>query len=208
MFEEILVEKLVDESNSWDRVRQENEIPAKMLAFCWRRYDSTRPEELFQNTRVVLGTLLHRGLEKYFGYEDKPTNVLKKKVGDYVIVGMPDLILGDTVYEFKYSTRSPKKAREWDIRQVRTYLWITGKPKGEIVYFTPWKIDSFEVTEPATDEEILEWIGHKWAKYEWECNYCPFKDECEHSLIKANNDPKQSTIPDSTDIEIKKIGED
>ena len=183
MFEKLVIEKLVNEAKSWDREKQDNEIPAKMLAFCWKRYSSTDTEELLQNPRVVIGVLLHRGLEKYFGYEDRPKNVIKRPIGEYVIVGMPDLILDDTVYEFKYSTSTPKEPREWDIRQLRVYKWITGKQKGEIVYFTPLRIKTFEVNEPATDEEIIDWLRYRWAKYRWECARCPFRHECEHRLI-------------------------
>lgn len=183
MFEEILVRKLIEAQESWSRERAENEIPAKQLVFCWKRYTSKDPKELMQNPRVIIGTLVHRGIEHYFGFEDKEDNVVKKQIGEYVIVGMPDLIMDDVVFEFKYSTSPPKEPKEWDINQLKIYLWLTGKPVGELVYITPLKIKTFKVTEPSTDEEILGWIRYRWAKYRWECATCPFRHECGHRLV-------------------------
>lgn len=181
-FDELLKRKLIDESNNWNRERQDNEVPAKQLAFCWKRYSSKTTEELMEVPQVIIGTLIHRGLEHYFGYEDKPDNVLKKPIGEYVIVGMPDLVKDDTVYEFKYSTTTPREPKPWDETQLRVYLWMTGKPKGELVYFTPRNIKVFEVDEALSDEDIIRLLRYKWAKYRWECSRCPFKHECEHRL--------------------------
>lgn len=182
-FEKMLEEKLMEAQQKWSRVRTIEEIPAKQLVFCWKRYSEQRPEELLKNPRVIIGTLVHRGIEHYFGQPDNEDAVIKKRIDEYVIVGLPDYMTDDTVYEFKYATSPPSQPKEWDLRQLRIYMWMTGKQKGELVYITPMRIKSFVIDEPMSDDEIKELLRYKWAKYKWECSTCPFRHECKYRKV-------------------------
>lgn len=182
-FKDMLIKKLLDAHTHWSRLRTLEEVPAKQLVFCWKRYTEQRPEELLSNPRVIIGTLIHRGIEHYFGQADSEDSVIKKQMNEYVVVGLPDYMTENTVYEFKYSSSPPREPKDWDIAQLRIYMWMTGKQKGELVYITPMRIKSFIIDEPMTDEEIQHLLRYRWAKYKWECSTCQFRHECKHSLI-------------------------
>lgn len=186
MFGKMLYDKLVEESRKWRREEEENDhvVAVKKLVFCWKRYESRKPEDLFKEPRVVIGTLVHRGIEYYFGQPDSPENVIRKEIevdGEtWTVAGIPDYVDDEKVYEFKFTTSPPDKPRPHDELQLKIYMWLTGKSKGELVYISPVGIKCFEVNHGVTDDGVRGLIRNRWAKWKWECYTCPFRHECKY----------------------------
>jgi CRISPR/Cas system-associated exonuclease Cas4 (RecB family) len=81
--------------------------------------------------------------------------------------------------EVKYLTSLESVPREHHVLQLRIYLWLVGKAKGELTYVSPQGVKSYSVNTPLTDEEIIQLIGEeKTPRWEWECGYCEYKQFC------------------------------
>jgi CRISPR-associated exonuclease Cas4 len=106
----------------------------------------------------------------------------------YVISGMIDIIDPGTKtpIEIKYQTSLQKSPHEHHILQMRAYLWLLNTKQGEIIYISPEGLKTYAVSEPLTDEEVMALIKEektpRWP--EWECQYCPYLQFCNKSIVK------------------------
>jgi CRISPR-associated protein Cas4 len=142
------------------------------------------------NPRFALGQLVEDALKHRFQNEGE--NIYMKELtmndGNYVISGMIDIIDPETKtpIEIKYQTSLQKSPQEHHILQMRAYLWLLNTKKGEIIYISPEGIKTYTVSEPLTDEEVKALIKEEKAPRwpEWECQYCPYQQFCNKSIIK------------------------
>ena len=148
----------------------ENDWHAKALCFCRKKVLEQRFVDIAMKELVVLGILVHRGVSSVIGYEEK---VFSKKVGKYTIYGTPDIVNGEDVIEVKFTSRLPSEPREFDVMQLKIYLWLLDKEKGYLWYFSPYGFAEYEVSGKFTDEDILNLIENpKTPLWSWECRYC------------------------------------
>jgi|Deesub1362A_J573_1020465.scaffolds.fasta_scaffold00652_53 CRISPR/Cas system-associated exonuclease Cas4 (RecB family) len=158
----------------------ENSIHAKQLCYCKRKAELGVTEESVKETlkepRVLLGVLVDRGIESILGGRKK---VYKKRAGNYTIAGTPDIVDGDLV-EVKTTLKVPDSPREHDKMQLRMYMWLLGKEKAYIWYFSPYSYREFEVTDPYTTDDIKLFIEY-WEspRWSWECKWCKVREECD-----------------------------
>ena len=125
------------------------------------------------------------------GIYEKSVNVDGKEIK---IVGKPDIVLNDVVIEVKYTQFADDLPKDHHVMQVKLYLFLTGYKKGKLVYVTNRGFKEFDVNEPFTEEELVEYIK-SWSspRYEWECTYCNYKQICPH----------YKTTTEETEIEIE-----
>ncbi|MGQ4891541.1 MAG: CRISPR-associated protein Cas4 [Candidatus Njordarchaeia archaeon] len=97
------------------------------------------------------------------------------------IVGKPDIVLKDTIIEVKYTQFADDLPRDHHIKQLKLYLFLTGYKKGKLVYVTNRGFKEYNIEEPFTEQELVEYIKN-WSspRYEWECTYCNYKQICPH----------------------------
>jgi CRISPR-associated protein Cas4 len=142
------------------------------------------------NPRFALGQLVEDALKHRFQNEGE--NVYMKELtmdyGKYVISGMIDIIDPETKtpIEIKYQTSLQKIPPEHHILQMRAYLWLLNTKQGEIIYISPDGLKTYTVSEPLTDKEVIGLITEEKAPRwpEWECQYCPYQQFCNKSIIK------------------------
>lgn len=147
---------------------------AKSLCYCRKKVLEQDYYDVMANDIVVLGTLVHLGVDAITRYEG---NVFKKEVGGYIVKGTPDLMNGDDIIEVKFTAYLPKEAREHDILQLKIYLWLLDMDKGYLWYLTPFGFREFEVESTLTDEDILDLIEKPRIPFwDWECKYCKVVD--------------------------------
>jgi CRISPR-associated exonuclease Cas4 len=139
------------------------------------------------NPRFALGQLVEDALKRRFQNEGE--NIYMRELnGNYVISGMIDIIDPETKtpIEIKYQTSLQKSPHEHHILQMRAYLWLLNTKKGEIIYISPEGLKAYSVSEALTDEEVEALIkdekAPKWP--EWECQYCPYQQFCNKSIMK------------------------
>jgi CRISPR-associated exonuclease Cas4 len=142
------------------------------------------------NPRFALGQLVEDALKHRFQNEGE--NVYMKELqmndGKYVISGMVDIIDPETKtpIEIKYQTSLQKSLHEHHVLQMKAYLWLLNAKRGEIIYLSPEGLKTYSVSEPLTDEEVKALIKEEKAPrwLEWECQYCPYQQFCNKSIIK------------------------
>ena len=166
-------------------------IPVHALIYCRRKYELQKMVmergDLYQeyyeqgiNERVLVGSILHKGLEQFLGYTPY---TFVKQLDEYIISGRPDYIDFDNkiVYEFKFSQHAKLSVPEWYHRQVDFYKWLTGFGKAFLVVFTPTHIQTFKMFGKVYDNYIRDYIK-EWKEkvplYNWECKYCPYYKLC------------------------------
>jgi len=156
----------------WDiKEHEENTYRIKELTMCRERLEATPHEEIINKPLVVLGTLIDIGIKQLLHYEPK---TYSKKVNQYTVHGNPDIVFENKVVEIKFSIR--KILKEWDLLQLRLYMWITDIDKGELWYFTPLGQETYEITNPATTLEVLDLIEKpRMPMWRWECDICPLE---------------------------------
>jgi len=142
------------------------------------------------NPRFALGQLIEEALKQRFKNRDE--NIFMKELitddGSYVISGMIDIIDPETKtpIEIKYQTSLQKSPHEHHILQTRAYLWLLNTNRGEIIYISPEGLKTYSMSEPLTDEEVIALIKEEKAPRwpEWECQYCPYQQFCNKSIMK------------------------
>jgi CRISPR/Cas system-associated exonuclease Cas4 (RecB family) len=142
------------------------------------------------NPRFALGQLVEDALKHRFQNESENVYMreLQMNDGTYVINGMIDIIDPGTKtpIEIKYQTSLQKSPQEHHILQMRAYLWLLNAKRGEIIYVSPEGLKIYIVSEPLTDEEVKALIKEekapRWS--EWECQYCPYLQFCNKSIVK------------------------
>jgi CRISPR/Cas system-associated exonuclease Cas4 (RecB family) len=142
------------------------------------------------NPRFALGQLVEDALK--YRFQDEGENVYMRELtmndGNYVISGMIDVIDPETKtpIEIKYQTSLQKIPQEHHILQMKAYLWLLNTNRGEIIYVSPEGLKTYIVSKPLTDEEVKALIAEGRAPRgpEWECQYCPYQQFCNKSIIK------------------------
>ena len=187
-----VIERLINddyvEHMKYATERKDNEIFVSELVLCKQRAEfNKRYYYMYQpNNSALIGKLIHRGLELFLyafnqvEYEKE----FSKQLGDYIVRGRVDVITEDEVIEIKTGMdHRDTKPSEHHLQQVRLYMWLTGKQKGRIVYVTYGKLAEYEVTDACSDDEVAYMIDN-WLspRYEWECDYCQFKNLCPHRV--------------------------
>jgi len=168
------------------------------------KYMSMYPElaasDVF-NPPTIVGTLIHRGLEellknifgeKQFKVDVEPeTSVeLELPAGKVVLKGRADVILtspqGAKIgVEIKSMRGDMPTPLEHHIDQVKFYNYMFGLEKTVLVYVSPDRVTQYEVSEKASQEEILRRLAEPATpRYPWECKYCPFSVLCPNKSSK------------------------
>ena len=134
----------------------------------------------YANHKIVEGLLIHRGLSSIFG--DSSEVEREVEVDGVKIRGRADLLLDDTIYEFKFSNiRNGPHGHH--ILQLRIYLWLFNVKKGYLVYFTSDGIYEYMVEDPISEDEVKELLRELQEnkihpRHEWECRYCIYTTLC------------------------------
>jgi len=139
---------------------------------------------------VIVGELIHEALRAMFPEweaepKEKELEVDGKK---YIVLGQADLYNydDDTVIEVKFSRSFKGLPRPQNDLQIAIYKWLYDAANGELWYLTPDGFKAFRPSFGVDDHYIRELIKDKkkpkWPK--WECDYCIFRDICEHSLAR------------------------
>jgi len=148
-------------------------------------------EEL-DSPSLVLGDLVHRGLEQWlqekYGCETEVEVSREIEIGGtkYTIKGRIDALCGDTVIEIKY-VRDIKSNQPFShhVRQLQIYMWMTNRIRGKILYVSPARLLEYEVKSPVNEPQVAMMVEEYLIKphnltprYDWECRYCPFQSIC------------------------------
>ncbi len=161
-----------------------------------RVYELTYPEltakEVFTPVFVV-GNIVHWGIEWFL--RERLGDAVKVEVegsrevilpnGDKVIIkGRIDAIvdMGEGIrigVEVKTSRSDVGIPQIHHRDQVRIYNWLFNLSKTILLYITPERVTQYEISERATDEEVISRIlDTRGPRYSWECNYCAFSVLC------------------------------
>lgn len=137
--------------------------------------------------KFIVGEIVERGVEEYMaklGFK-KVDKICVMEFEDLVVAGSPDYASEDwrTVVDVKYS--STPKIREHHIKRVQMYMTLCGSEKGALIYISPRGVISYETSQPLSSKEIVFHATTRVApKWQWECDYCEFKEFC---TIRAIN---------------------
>ena len=148
--------------------------------------------EQLDTPSLVLGDLIHRGLEQWLGekgceVEKEVEREIEVEDKKYIIRGRVDAICGDTVIEIKYARDlKSDKPLQHHVQQVQIYMWMTGLREGKIIYVTPSRLLCFDVKAPYQEPQVALLVqetlrGEPAPRHEWECQYCPFQAICPRS---------------------------
>jgi len=147
---------------------------AKALCYCRKRMLEEGYDDVADKDPVMIGQLVHIGVDEITGYESE---VYVVKVKDYVIKGTPDLFKDGDLVEIKFTVYPPKEPREHDVLQLRIYMWMLGLERGYLWYLSPFGSKEFEIEGALTDEEVIDLIENpKIPAWDWECKYCSIYD--------------------------------
>jgi len=165
--------------------RQQNKIWITDLCRCPRKaeYEQRFPN-LVQSFRPVyiLGHLVHVGLQSILKtYKDVEIEAKgEKQLDDYTVVGRIDVLLGDIGVEIKYSRDDKYLPYNHHVLQCKLYNWLFELDRTYLFYVTPDRIAEYEITERATDDQVLKLIRQtKAPRFDWECRYCEFSCICD-----------------------------
>lgn len=119
------------------------------------------------------------------GLYKKELDIGDKKI---ILVGKPDIVLKDMIVEVKYTQFDEGLPLDHHVKQVMLYLYLTGKNMGKLVYVTNRGFKEFEISEKFDDNSLREYIK-AWSspRYEWECQYCNFKQICPYYTKRSEN---------------------
>lgn len=125
--------------------------------------------------------MLFADLETTSGEFTKDITFKESKI---TLIGKPDIVLKDIVIEIKYSRNIEDKPLDHHINQLKLYMFLTDKSKGILIYFTPQGLREYVFDEVISEEFVRELLA-TWAspRYEWECQYCNFRNICPHRII-------------------------
>ena len=155
------------------------------------------------NNYLIEGTLMHFTIEKIVNklIEEgavSPEHVkseidVEKEFNGVKVKGRVDLIVNDTVIEFKF-THSYRAPSLWHLAQVNLYLWMTGLRKGLIIYVhlptlkvRYWKVNYDEELVNNRLKKIPELFMVKYGKEPdkegFGCENCPIYMQCRFARI-------------------------
>lgn len=164
-------------------------------------YEELALSEFF-SPPLVLGTLVHRGLEallsqvlaaKQYRVEVEPERSLEVSVDDakYTLKGRADLVVttpeGARIgVEIKTLRGDAALPLEHHVDQARIYNLLFDLEKSYLVYISPERLAQYEVGDRMGLDEVASRIREPRApRYTWECRYCPFSVICPSKVTKA-----------------------
>lgn len=175
----------------------DNEFYVTDLVYCPLKY---RYQKIYKeltisssiNPATLLGELTHYGVEKLLidllGVDNVRPEVEYEKGLEvdgtlYIVKGRVDAVIGDVIVEIKTSRSDVSIPQTHHITQTRIYLWLTGLSTALLLYITPSRIAEFEISNPASDGEVVDLIrstlaGTPAPRYLWECRYCAYATLC------------------------------
>ncbi|MHC1600494.1 MAG: CRISPR-associated protein Cas4 [Candidatus Methanospirareceae archaeon] len=136
----------------------------------------------------LLGDFVHKGLQSYLkqmGYETE-VDVEYRLDDNTVIKGRLDAYNGDEVVEIKYMrSMRDSKPLEHHVIQLKIYMMMVNAERGRLIYVTPDRIAEYIVENPYTPEQVKVLLeDEKIPRWEWECDYCPYKSFCSYVVSK------------------------
>lgn len=156
------------------------------LTGCRRRAELRRafPQLDLQTPRRLVGSFIHDGfmqfVEVYF--EDAQFEVeAEKRFSFGLLRGRADVVLGDQVWEIKFTTSAPSPEPFRNHRdQLFLYMNLLGKSVGRLIYLSPDRILEYQYHVEVGDD-FAELLYNNWTspKYDWECFGCPYRHYCE-----------------------------
>ena len=147
---------------------------AKSICYCRKKTLEQPFEEVARSDPVMVGQLVHLGVDYITGYEPE---VYVCNIKDYVLKGTPDLYMDDELVEVKFTVYPPKEPREHDALQLRIYMNMLGLDKAYMWYISPFGSKEFEVTGALSDSEIVDLIENPRVPFwDFECKYCKVYD--------------------------------
>ncbi len=155
--------------------------------------DSSR-EDLLNNLKTEIDPLVKGNYYEQLYAEKYPTIRWNFRYKDIILLGIPDGINDELIYEFKYVSK--KRYLSQTLRTARLqadlYGYFFNRPKKKIQIYCKEEDKIYSYFEDTEKEEIVELL-EKWIKMingelpkkpmAWKCNICDFKDEC--NLIKS-----------------------
>jgi len=206
-----------------DERRDDITIYVTDLVGCYEKFAFNKKIPFFNYNDIFLhGDLIHEGITKIlkdiFGDKVEFNKTLTYEDTfpcKFRLKGVPDIIHHDwkEIIEIKSIVKIPQKPLEHHIKQLALYLALyeatEGKEyNGRLVYisrddFKEYVFDFRNLLGRLKGEgyiasEIDYFISNKpCPRYEWECNYCPYREICQIKNLKAFNTP----ITDLTDEE-------
>lgn len=149
---------------------------------------------------TILGDIVHKGMREFLTNIAKEHNATisfeveaEKQVKTFKIKGRADAILEDngtrTVIEIKTSRTDKYIPMDHHKQQLRIYMWLFGAQNGKLVYITPDRISEYDITNPASDNEVQKLVEEyinktRIPRYQWECTYCPYNVLCPYKVSK------------------------
>ncbi len=156
---------------------------------------------------VIVGELVHEGIEKILGVEEK---VYSKKIVvdgvEYTINAQPDYFDGEILIDFKFTTMRPESLpHEKHIMQIRLYKWVTGAKRAFIVYITPRGLLEYEEDGCYSDEDVKNLIK-TWTspRFPWECSSCEYSGYCPivaKTLMARKKEQAQAAAQQATQVQ-------
>lgn len=168
-----------------------------------RIYSINYPELSFAeitNGRTLIGELIHSGIERLLkdilgdeitieseGVSRSKTVEVDGK--EYTITGRIDAIInGGIGLEIKWTSNHNSLPTEPHIDQASLYNWLYGFKYTILLYLTSEGIYEYEIDERMSEDEIVRRIkAERTPLYEWECEYCEYKEIC--PIYRMKNRP-------------------
>ena len=110
-----------------------------------------------------LGTKKHLMIQELMPEWDQEINLVKK-VKDFEVVGMADLINDDEIIDLKTSLKLIG-AKPWSVHQIRLYLTIFEREKGRLMQ-PIWKDDKLILKELGVYSRDDDWFNKEMDKLE------------------------------------------
>jgi CRISPR-associated exonuclease Cas4 len=166
-----------------------------------RVYETIYPElslrDLF-NPRLIVGTLVHRGVEGLVkelltGFKvevevEGSRRVLLSDGSEVEVRGRLDvLIVGNgsrEAVEVKTARSDKSIPQRHHVDQARAYNWLFDLDRVYLLYITPERISQYTVEDRMNDAEVAERIESRRApRYQWECSYCHYSVLCPSKVV-------------------------
>ena len=108
----------------------------------------------------------------------------KEEGKEIQVVGRIDIQKDNEIWEIKTLNAIPQQPpSEHYILQCRIYLWLTGADVCHLIELSRDEYRITDITEPVTDMDVLLLIYDKKSpRWEWECEYCPYKNICTEKI--------------------------
>lgn len=186
--------EIIDKISSSISLERPYSAPVTTLIHCYtkamfdKRFGMYRP--IPTSVNILLGLLFDFTIKVALQGYPPPDIYFVKEYRDgegnvFRIHASPDVLLEGEVVELKYtSTPLESIPLEHHEAQLKIYMNIA-ESGGRLVYLTPRGVREFfyDGGEAFTDDEIALlarefFIERKSPRYEWECQYCPYRAIC------------------------------